>query len=109
MSTKKQKTITVPPGKQAILLPISARGVVCLVLGDTDNDGKLGLKPLVFADLPDALDQSPGLEPVGFLNNAIPEFDSIGEHDLPVKFDSISAAIKPVLTMIAKLVRVFRK
>ena len=107
--TTKKKTITVPDGKQAIFLPASARGVVCLVLGDSDQDGKLGLKPLVFADLPDALDRNPGLEPVEFLNKAIPEFDSIGEFDLPKAFDNVAMAIKPILTMIAKLVRVFRK
>jgi len=94
---------------QKIEIPANAKAVVCIVLGDSDQDGQMGLKTLMFADIPDILDRSPGLKPVDFINDNIPEFDSLGEASLPASFDAITSIVKPAIAFIAKLTGFKRK
>jgi len=88
---------------QTIEVPANAKAVICIVLGDSDNDGKMGLKTLMYADMPDILDHAPGLKAIDFINDNIPEFDSIGEANLPGTFDAIASIVKPSLAFIAQL------
>lgn len=100
---------TPSPGMQFIEVPANAKAVALIVLGDSDRDGKMGVKPLFFADLPNVLDGKEGLEPVDFINKAIPEFDSVGEKAFPAVIEDLTTLFKPALGFIAKLTGYKRK
>ena len=88
-----------------IEIPDGVQACVVITYGDTDHDGKSGVRAMVFGDFPDILDGTPGLESLDWINKRIPEFDSVPPHKVTAKMRDLFGHIEPVFEFLVRMVK----